>query len=100
MDSTYGTSNAPETRSRKIRNALAIVLLVIASYQMGLSRARFERRISEYSALKAQYDRIEAEYSSLKRQYDGLQSEYSALRDEYSRSQQQNPKVTKMPHEK
>lgn len=100
MDSNYGASDAPEIRSRKLRNALAIVLLVVTSYEMGLSHSRSEKRISEYTALKAQYDRIESECSTLRTQYTELQSEYSALRAEYSRFERQSSNTATKPAKK
>jgi predicted nucleic acid-binding Zn-ribbon protein len=99
MSAIYGNSETGGTDGwKKTRNAFAIVLLVVTAYQMGISQGRYEKKMGEYSALKAQYDRIEAEYSTLKTEYETMQAEYSALRAQYERFQKQETRaVTNQP---
>ena len=66
---------------RRIGTFMFLVFLVAASYHLG----RSDKRMSDYSALKAQYDRLEVEYSALKVQYDRDAKEYPALKEQYER---------------
>lgn len=83
------TTTGNERMQEKLRIMLGAVLLVVISYQLGLNHARSERRVSEYSAVKAQYDRIEMQYTALKTEYDRLETQYSALIAEHDRTQTQ-----------
>ena len=90
MTTNHENSNSVDTDVwKKTRNVITIVLLVVTSYEIGLGHGRSERRISEYSALKAQYDRIETEYYSLRTQYQGMETQYSALKAQYDRIETQ-----------
>jgi predicted nuclease with TOPRIM domain len=66
---------------RKIGTFIAVVFLVVASYNLG----RSDKRMRDYSALKAQYDRLESEYSALKVEYERNATEYPALKEQYER---------------
>ena len=66
---------------RRIGTFSAVVLLVLASYHLG----RSDKRMSDYSTLKAQYDRLETEYSALRVQYERNATEYPALKEQYER---------------
>ena len=66
---------------RRIGTFIFLVFLVAASYHLG----RSDKRMSDYSALKAQYDRLESEYSALKVQYDRNATEYPVLKEQYER---------------
>ncbi len=68
----------------RIRIVIGLGLLAAVSYEMGLSHARWERNVSQYSALMAQYDRIETENSALRAQYDRVLTEYSASKTQCS----------------
>lgn len=67
-----------------IRIVIGFVLLAAISYELGISHARSERNMSEYSALRAQYDRIETENSALRAQYDRVLTEYSTSKAQCS----------------
>jgi septal ring factor EnvC (AmiA/AmiB activator) len=69
----------------KTRNVIALALLVVISYAMGLGHARSEKSAGEYSALKAEYDRTEKEYTALKAQYERTETQYAALKAQYER---------------
>lgn len=90
MTTSYGDNEKGDTGVWKTaRNVLAIALLCVSAYQMGLSRGRYDNRVSEYSALKTQYDRIEGEYSACKAEYEKTRAEYSGLRDQCEKFQRQ-----------
>jgi len=94
MTTISGNPERSETDGwNKARNVFAVVLLVVSAYQMGLSRGRYEKKVSDYSALKTQYDRIEAEYSTLKTEYETMQAEYAALRTQYEGFQKQQARA-------
>jgi len=94
MTTYYGDSEKGDTDVWKMaRNAVAIVLLCMTAYHMGLSRGRYDKRMSEYSALKAQYDRIEGEYSACKTECEKTRAEYSVLRDQYDKFQRERARV-------
>ena len=94
MTTYYGDSEKGDTDVWKMaRNALAIVLLCVTAYQMGLSRGRYNKRVSEYSGLKAQYDQILGEYSACKTECEKTRAEYSVLRDQYDKFQRQRTAV-------
>jgi septal ring factor EnvC (AmiA/AmiB activator) len=87
--SEENTTTGNKPMQEKLRILLGAVLLVVISYQLGLGHARSERRVSEYSAVKAQYDRIETQYTALKTEYDRLETQYSALMAQHGRTQTQ-----------
>jgi hypothetical protein len=84
MSAISGNGGTAETDGwNRARSVFAVVLLALTAYQMGLSKGRYEKKLNDYSSLKAQYGRIEAQYSTLKTQYDSMQAEYAALSAQY-----------------
>src|ERR1700732_3738075 len=77
--SEENTTTGNKPMQEKLRILLGAVLLVVISYQLGLGHARSERRVSQYSAVKAQYDRIQTQSSSLKAQYGRVEKQKKTM---------------------
>ena len=76
MPTDYENNNRVNTSWEKTARVIGVGLLMIFSYQAGLTRGRSDKTMSQYTAAKAQYDRIETEYSALRAQYADLKAQY------------------------
>lgn len=77
-----------QTANEKRVRALSVIgvgLLMLMSYQMGLSRGRSEKSADQYTSVSAQYQRLEGEYAEMRERCEKTAAQYSVLKAQYDR---------------
>ena len=89
MTTDFERNEQANERRWRAMSVVGVGILMMMSYQMGLSRGRSDKSMGQYAAVSAQYQRLEIEHADMRDRCEKTATQYSMLKAQYDRIEAQ-----------